>query len=141
MASGNGRTPPGTAEKSLGEIVNEVSEKATLLVREEIELAKAEVQQKATRLAKGAAFAAVAAAFLLFMLIYFLEALSWFWNDLFNFNAAWPGFLITTGILLVLGLIAGLLAARFFKKGAPPTPDMAIEEAKKTREVLEEARS
>ena len=141
MASGNGSTPPGTAEKSLGEIVNEVSEKATLLVREEIELAKAEVQQKATRLAKGAAFAAVAAAFLLFMLIYFLEALSWFWNDLFNFNAAWPGFLITTGILLVLGLIAGLLAARFFKKGAPPTPDMAIEEAKKTREVLEEARS
>jgi uncharacterized membrane protein YqjE len=141
MASGNGRTPPGTAEKSLGEIVNEVSEKATLLVREEIELAKAEVQQKATRLAKGAAFGAVAAVFLLFMLIYFLEALSWFWNDLFNFNAAWPGFLITTGILLLLGAIAGALAARFFKKGAPPTPDMAIEEAKKTREVLEEARS
>jgi uncharacterized membrane protein YqjE len=141
MASGNGRTPPGTAEKSLGEIVNEVSEKATLLVREEIELAKAEMQQKATRLAKGAAFAAAAAVFVVFMLIYFFEALSWFWNDLFNFNAAWPGFLITTGILLVLGLFAGLLAVRFFKRGAPPTPDMAIEEAKKTREVLEEART
>ena len=43
--------------------------------------------------------------------------------------------------VLVLGLIAGLLAVRFFKRGAPPTPGMAIEEAKKTREVLEEARS
>jgi len=27
---------------------------------------------------------------------------------------------------------------RFFKKGAPPTPQLAIEEAKKTREVLAE---
>jgi uncharacterized membrane protein YqjE len=140
MAMGNGAPPPGSAEKSLGEIVNEVSEKASLLVREEIELAKAEVTQKVTRLGKGAAFAAVGGIFLVFMLIYFLEALSWFWNDLFNFNAAWPGFLITTGILLVLGAIAIVVAVRFFKKGAPPVPQLAIEEAKKTREVLEEAR-
>ena len=55
MSSGNGAPPPGTAEKSLGEIVNEVSEKATLLVREEIELAKAEVTTKATRIGKGVA--------------------------------------------------------------------------------------
>jgi uncharacterized membrane protein YqjE len=141
MVSGNGTTPPGSAEKSLGEIVNEISEKATLLVREEVELAKAEVQQKATRLAKGAAFGAVAGVFGLFVLIYFLEALSWFWNDLFNFNAAWPGFLITTGILALLGALTAGLAVRFLRKGAPPTPDMAIAEAKKTREVLEEARS
>jgi uncharacterized membrane protein YqjE len=140
MTSGNGRTPPGTAEKTLGEIVSEVTDKATLLVREEIELAKAEMQEKVMRIAKGAAFGAVAGVFLLFMLIYFFEGLSWFWDDLFNFNAAWPGFAITTGLLLVLGLIAGLLAMRFFKKGTPPTPALAIEEAKKTREVLEEAR-
>src|SRR4051812_4625191 len=140
MASGNGTQPPGSAEKSLGDIVSEVTDKATLLVREEIELAKAEVQQKVTRIAKGAALGAVAGAFLLFMLIYFLEGLSWFWNDLFNFNAAWPGFAITTVILLVLGVIAGLLAVRFFKKGAPPMPELAIEEAKKTQAMLEEAR-
>jgi len=140
MAIGNGAPPPGSAEKSLGEIVNEVTDKASLLVREEIELAKAEVTEKVTRLGKGAGFAAVGGIFLVFMLIYFLEALSWFWNDLFNFNAAWPGFLITTGILLVFGLIAIVVAVRFFKKGAPPTPQLAIEEAKKTREVLEEAR-
>jgi uncharacterized membrane protein YqjE len=141
MASGNGTTPPGSAEKSLGEIVNEVSEKATLLVREEIELAKAEIQQKVTRIAKGAAFGAVAGIFLVFMLIYLLHALSWFWFDLFNFNAVWLGYAITTGLLLVLGLFCGLLALRFFKKGTPPKPELAIEEAKKTRQVLEEARS
>lgn len=141
MASGNGSTPTGTAEKSLGEIVNEVSEKATLLVREEIELAKAEMQQKAMRLAKGAGFGAAAGVFLVFTLIYFFHALSWFWVDLFNWNAVWLGYLVTTGILLLFGALAGGLAVRFFRKGAPPTPDMAIEEAKKTRAALEEARS
>jgi uncharacterized membrane protein YqjE len=140
MASGNGTPPPGSAEKSLGEIVNEVSEKATLLVREEIELAKAEMQEKFTRLAKGAAFGAIAGVFLVFMLIYFLHALSWFWVDLFNWNGVWLGYLVTTGILLLVGTVAGLLAMRFFKKGTPPKPDLAIEEAKKTRAVLEEAR-
>lgn len=140
MASGNGTPPPGSAEKSLGEIVNEVSEKATLLVREEIELAKAEMQEKFMRLAKGAAFGAIAGVFLAFMLIYFLHALSWFWVDLFNWSGVWLGYLVTTGILLLAGMFAGLLALRFFKKGTPPKPDLAIEEAKKTREVLEEAR-
>ncbi|MEA2426639.1 MAG: hypothetical protein QOF37_267 [Thermoleophilaceae bacterium] len=50
MAS-NGTTPPGSAEKSLGEIVTEVTSKTSLLVREEIELAKAEVTQKVSKLA------------------------------------------------------------------------------------------
>ncbi|MFL5827244.1 MAG: phage holin family protein [Thermoleophilaceae bacterium] len=139
MADLNG-SPPGSADKSLGEIVNEVSEKASLLVREEIELAKAEIQQKVNRLAKGAALAAVGGIFLVLVLIYFLHGLSWFWNDLFDFNVVWPGFLITAGLLLVLGAICGLLARRFFKRGAPPVPELAIEEAKKTRATLEEAR-
>ena len=140
MTDGDG-IPPGTAEKSLGEIVSEVSEKASLLVREEIELAKAEVTQKVTRLGKGAAVGAAAGVFLFFAFIVFLEALSWFWVDLFDLSSIWIGFLITTGILVLLGVLAGLLAFRFFRKGTPPTPELAIEEARKTREAIEEART
>jgi uncharacterized membrane protein YqjE len=140
MSSGNGIRPPETAEKSLGEIVSEVSDKATLLVREEIELAKAEIHQKMTRMMKGVALGALAGVFLVFMLIYFFHALSWFWVDLFNWSGIWLGYLVTTGVLSVLGAIAGLLAVRFFKKATPPKPELAIEEAKKTRAVLEEAR-
>jgi hypothetical protein len=142
MSTGNGAPPPGTAEKSLGEIVNEVSEKATLLVREEIELAKAEVTQKVTRIAKGAVLGIVGGIFLVFMLIYFLHALALFLDDVLNVNPSgvWIGYAIVTGGLLLLGLIALLLAVRFFKKGTPPKPELAIEEAKKTRAVLEEAR-
>jgi putative superfamily III holin-X len=140
---GNGAPPLGTAEKSLGEIVTEVSEKASLLVREEIELAKAEVTQKVTRIAKGAVLAIVGGVFLVFMLIYFLHALALFLDDILNVNPSgiWIGYAIVTGGLLLLGVIALLLALRFFKKGAPPVPELAIEEAKKTRAVLEEARS
>jgi uncharacterized membrane protein YqjE len=142
MADGNG-VPPGTAEKSLGEIVNEISEKATLLVREEIELAKAEVQQKVSRLIKGAVLAVVGGVFLVFMLIYFLHALALFLDDILNVNptGVWIGYAIVTGGLLLLGLLSILLAVRFFKRGSPPTPELAIEEAKRTREMLEEARS
>ena len=142
MSSVNGTSPPGSAEKSLGEIVNEVSEKATLLVREEIELAKAEVTQKATRIAKGAALAAIGGIFLVFMLIYFLHGLALFLDDILNVNPSgvWIGYAIVTAGLLLLGVIAILIAVRLFKRGAPPTPELAIEEAKKTREVLEEVR-
>jgi hypothetical protein len=41
------------------------------------------------------------------------------------------------GLLVILAAIAGFVAYRFFKKGAPPTPDMAIEEAKLTRAQFE----
>ena len=141
--TGNGVPPKDGADKNLGEIVTEVSEKASLLVREEIELAKAEVTQKVTRIAKGAVLAIVGGVFLVFMLIYFLHALALFLDDILNVNPSgiWIGYAIVTGGLLLLGVIALLLALRFFKKGAPPVPELAIEEAKKTRAVLEEARS
>jgi TRAP-type C4-dicarboxylate transport system permease small subunit len=142
MAAGNGSTPPGSAEKSLGEIVAEVSEKASQLVREEIELAKAEVTQKVTRIAKGAVLAIVGGVFLVFMLIYFLHALALFLDDVLNVNPSgvWIGYAIVTGGLLLLGLISLAIAMRLFKRGAPPTPELALAEAKKTREVLEEVR-
>ena len=141
MNDGDGAQPRETAEKTLGEIVAEVSEKASLLVREEIELAKAEVTQKAKRLGGGAAAGAVAGAFAFLALIFFLHAVAWFVADLLGGQGIiyiWLGYLITAVALLLLGAIAGLLALRFFRRGTPPTPELAIEEAKKTRSTIEE---
>ena len=131
-------TPPGDngADKNLGEIVSEVSEKASLLVREEIELAKAEVTTKVKTIARGAGVATAAGVFLVFAVVMFLHTLAWFLNDLLDTASVWPGYAITTGILLVFTVIAGLLAKRWLSSG-PPTPDMAIEEAKLTRESFE----
>jgi uncharacterized membrane protein YqjE len=136
--SGNGVPPKPTADKSLGEIVTEVSEKASLLVRQEIELAKAEVTEKASKLARGAGVAAAAGVFLIFGITMFFHGLAWFLDDLLNQeDNIWVGFAIVTGLLFVLAILAALIAVRLFKRGAPPTPDLAIEEAKRTRAELE----
>ncbi len=134
----NGMPPQDDASKSLGDIVADVSEKASLLVRQEIELAKAEVSEKVGKLAKGAAVAGAAGVFLIFAVTIFFHGLAWLLNDIFGWNNdAWIGFGMVTLLLVLLGLLAGLIALRLFKKGAPPTPDMAIEEAKRTRADLE----
>ncbi len=78
----------------------------------------------------------------MFALIYLFEGLAWFFNDLFNVHQAyWLGFLIVFGILMALAGIAGFLGLRWIKRGSPPTPKMAIEEAKRTKAELTEARS
>ena len=137
-----GPRPATDAEKSLAEIVGEVSRKSTLLIREEIELAKAEVTLKAKRLAGGAAAAAIAGVFAVFALIFFLHGLAWFFADLIGgvgLLQIWLGFLITAAVLVLLGAVCGALALRFFRRGIPPTPQLAIDEAKKTRAAIGEA--
>jgi uncharacterized membrane protein YqjE len=135
--SGNGVPPRQDADKGLGEIVAEVSEKASLLVRQEIELAKAEIGEKVSKLTKGAVVGAAAGVFLLFGVTMLFHTLAWFIFDIFDFSAIWIGFAIVTGLLFLLAVLAGLFAMRLFKKGAPPTPDLAIEEARRTRAELE----
>ena len=136
--NGDGVKPQDTAERSLGDIVAEVSEKASLLMREEIELAKAEVRDKVSKLTKGVAVAAAAGVFAIFGVTLLLHTLAWFFNDLFDWDQIWQGFLLVTVILFVLAGIAGFLAFRWIKGGAPPTPDLAIEEARRTRAELEQ---
>ena len=134
----DGLPPQDSSDKSLGEIVAEVSEKASQLVREEIELAKAEVTDKLSKLGRGAAIAAAAGVFLIFGVTTFFHGLAWFLNDVFNWeDSNWAGFAVVTAFLFLLATLAGLVAVRLFKKGAPPTPDLAIEEAKRTRAELE----
>ena len=125
-------------ERPIGDVVNRISETASLLVREEIELAKAEIQEKISKLAKGAAVATAAGVFLGFMFAFLQHTLAWLINDALDVtNAIWIGFGIVTGLLLLLAALAGYLASRWLRSGSPPTPDLAIEEAKRTAEQLE----
>ena len=135
----DGTPPPGSAEKQLGEIVGDVTSKASLLVKEEIELAKAEVSQKVKRLGIGAGLITVSAVFMFFFLIFFLHMLALGFSDWFSLKP-WVGYAIVCVLLLVFAGILALIARRAFKKGSPPVPQMAIEEAKKTRAAIGEAR-
>ncbi len=127
---------PDGADKGLGEIVADVSEKASLLVREEIQLAKAEVTAKVRKLSRGAAIGAAAGVFGVFAIVMLLHTLAWLLTDAFDMPI-WAGFGMVTLLLALLALLAGLAAARLVSRGAPPTPDMAIEQARLTRESLE----
>jgi uncharacterized small protein (DUF1192 family) len=113
--------------------VTEVSERVSVLVREEIELAKAEMTQKVTSIVKGAVAIAAGAVFGVFAVVFGLLTAAWGLNSLIN--SLWLGFVIVFGALLALTLGAFGFARRKLKVGAP-TPEMAIDEAKKIRETV-----
>jgi hypothetical protein len=126
-------------QQGIAAAITEVSERASLLIREEIELAKTEITEKTTRLAKGAVVAVVAGVFFFTALFFVLIGCAWLLYYALpiggDFTYFW-GFFAMAAILVVLGAIAGLLAARAVKSGSPPVPAMAIEEARKIRETV-----
>src|SRR3954453_8986727 len=126
---------PEQQTSELAQAITDVTEKAQLLVREEIALAKAEVTEKVSGLVKGAAVGAAAGVFILAGLIYFLHFLALLIADVLGANP-WLGYLIVSPALFLLAGIAGFLPAPAFPKGSPPTPQMAIEEAQLSRATL-----
>ncbi len=113
--------------------LTEVSERLSVLVREEIELAKVEVTQKVSTLGRGAVAVAVGAVFAVFALVFVLLTVAWALNS--ALSSIWLGFLIVTAGLVILTVVAFLFAWRKLKVGAP-TPKLAIEEAKKIRATV-----
>jgi uncharacterized membrane protein len=120
-------------EDNLARAVTEVSERMAVLVREEIELAKVEMTQKISSIARGAAAVAIGAVFGVFALVFVLLTVAWGLNS--ALTSIWLGFLIVMGLLVFLTVVAFLFAWRKLKVGAP-TPKLAIEEAKKIRATV-----
>ena len=113
--------------------VTEVSERVTVLIRDEIELAKAEITQKVAKLARGLAIGAAAAVFGIFAFIYLLATAAWGLNTLLG--SEWLGFLIVLVVLIALSVAGGLIAYKLLKVGAP-MPTQAINEAQKIRATV-----
>ncbi len=113
--------------------VTEVSDRVSLLVREEIELAKAEIGLKAASIARGAAAVAAGAVFGVFALVIALLTLAWGLNS--AFGSLWEGFAVVLVLLVILTGGAFTFAWRKLRVGAP-TPQMAIDEAKKIRDTM-----
>ncbi len=132
--------PPGGPQedrRSVTELVFDVSEKTSLLIREEFELAKAEVSQKVGSILRGSVVGVAAGTFAFLALILVMEGIAWLLNEEVFDGKTWPGFFIEAGLFLLIAALAGLVAYRAVRAGAPPVPEQAIEEAKRTRSVLE----
>jgi uncharacterized membrane protein YqjE len=127
-----------SSTQNIAQAIQEVSERASLLVREEIELAKVEVTEKITKLIKGALVGIAAGIFAVFGLVYLLHGFAWLaWYELFPDNQFFWGFFVVAAVLFLVGALAGFIASRALKSGAPPVPTMAIDEAKLIRETVQ----
>lgn len=124
----DGRHAPG-----LGTAVKEVAERASAIVRLELELATMEVQRKIKSLGLGIVFAIAAAVFLVFVIGFAYATAA---AALATVMPTWAALLVVTGILLLKAAVCGFLAVNRIKKGTPPVPEQAIREAKLTTEAL-----
>ena len=129
--------PRDSEDRSVTELVFDVSERASSLVREEIELAKAEIGEKVSKILRGSVVGIAAGTFAFLALILIMEGVAWLLaEEVFDGNA-WPGFFVEAAIFLLIAAGAGLFAYRSVQAGAPPVPEQAIEEAKQIKSTLE----
>jgi uncharacterized membrane protein YqjE len=129
-------TPP-RDERSVGELVFDVTERTSTLIREEIQLAKAEVSEKVGKLLRGSVVGIAAGVFAFLALILVMEGIAWLLNEEVFDGKAWPGFLVEAAAFLLVSALAGYIAYRSVRAGSPPVPEQAIAEAKRTKEMLE----
>jgi hypothetical protein len=127
MPSENGKP------ENIATTVTEVSERVTVLIREEIELAKAEVAGKLRSIKFGIALAVLAGVSGFFAFVMLLFTAAWGFNQLLG--SEWLGFAIVTGTLMAVTVGGAVLAFKKFKVGAP-VPKQAIDEAQKIRATV-----
>lgn len=115
-------------DRSLGEIVSELMDNASTLVKQEVELAKAEAKQSATRAGKGvgmfagAAIAGLMALFALTLMLWWLFAI--LIGDSAEPALGWSGLIVTIIWLIVAGVLAALGKSALDKvKGLPKTQE------------------
>ena len=133
-----GYPPPRPGDdRSVGEMVFDVSERVSTLVREEVELAKTEVTEKITKLLRGSAVGVAAGVFAFLGLILLMHSIAWLLDDLFFGDSIWIGFLVEAVLFFATAGVAGWIAYKSVKAGSPPTPELAIEEGKRIRQTLE----
>jgi lipopolysaccharide export LptBFGC system permease protein LptF len=120
----NGRP---VSEQSTAELVRRASEQVSTLVRDELNLAKAELSVKAKHAGTGAGLFGGAGL----MAVYGVGVLVA--TAVIALDLVWPLWLAALVVGVVLLLIAGILALigrGQVKKGVPPTPERAVESIK-----------
>jgi hypothetical protein len=118
-----GRRPPepaALADRSLGDLISEVTQDLSTLLRQEVELAKAELQQSAKRAGKGAGMLSGAAAAGYFVVLFASLALWWAIGTATGLG--WSA-LIVAVIWAVIGAILALVGRKELRavRGLPRT--------------------
>lgn len=122
-----GAHDPGPEPTSLGELFGRLSEQTSRLVHAEIELAKAELKAKLTKMGIGAGLLVVAGVLALYALDKLFDAAA---LGLAEALSPWLAFLLV-GVALLL-IVGGLAFAgiKALQAGTPPSPERAIKNVK-----------
>ena len=114
-------------DQSIGELVKDLATETSTLVRQEIDLAKAEMAERGKRAGKGAAILGAAA------LVGLLAAGALTASLIAALDLAMPTWLAALVVTLVFGAIAAVLALtgrKQIQEAAPPVPEQAIDSVK-----------
>jgi hypothetical protein len=134
-AAGERTAPSPATERSLSELVQQLSDQTTTLARKEVELAKAEMAIKAKRLGVGAGAFGAAGLVGLFALGALTATL------ILALATAMDGWLAALIVTAVYAAVAGALALAGRSRveaGTPPVPERAIESSKEDVETAKE---
>jgi Putative Actinobacterial Holin-X, holin superfamily III len=125
--SGSVRGPVGVDDSSVPELMRQLSDQTVSLVRQEVDLAKAEFAAKGKRAGLGAGLFGGASVFGLYALGALVAC------AILALSLVMSGWLAALIVAAVLGLIAGVLAlvgTKNLKRGVPPSPEETIESVK-----------
>ena len=117
----------------VSEAARHVAEHASSVAKLELRLATLELKKKASSFAVGIGLGVAAALLALFMLGFALATIA---AAFATFLPWWLALLIVTVALLLLSGLLGMLALGAIKKGSPPVPEQAIQEAKLTTAAI-----
>ena len=119
--------PPAPEDASTGQLIGQLTEQISRLVRDEARLAQAEVSQKAKRLGVGAGLFGGAGLFAFFGLAVLIATAV---LALALVLPAWLAALIVAVVLLAVAGALALVGKKDVDKGTPPVPSEAIASTK-----------
>jgi len=126
---------PGSDERpTLGSLVATITRELSLLIRGEIDLAKAELRESARNGATGGGL--IAAAGVLLAMVGLLLT----WAAVYGLTAGtglplWASFLIVAVVYLLVAALLAFLGSRALKKAKGP--EQAVVEMQRTKEILQ----
>ncbi|HUZ15488.1 MAG TPA: phage holin family protein [Gaiellaceae bacterium] len=118
----------------LADAARRVAEHARSLVQLEVQLAVTEMKRKATALGIGIGLAVGALMFIGLAVLFGLAAAA---VGLTYVLSVWASLLVMCGALFLMALVLAGVGVALLRRGSKPLPEQAIEEARLTREELQ----
>ncbi len=136
MAEPNGTAQPAVGpDASAGELVKNLTDQVSRLIRDELKLAEYEMTTKAKRMGRGAGMFGGSGLVALYGIACLLAAAI---IGLASVLPAWAAALIVGGALLVIAGVAALLGKSQVSKAVPPMPEQTVQSVKADVEEIKE---